>query len=56
MEMRTSANAVGAWQLAGLEAEGADGKIHRADSSGLLVFKRDGRMSVQVMEPGNSSS
>ena len=41
---------VGAWQLAGLEAEGADGKIHRADATGLLVFTRDGHMSVQVME------
>jgi Lipocalin-like domain len=41
---------VGAWQLAGLEAEGADGKIHRADSTGLLVFTHDGHMSVQVME------
>jgi hypothetical protein len=41
---------VGAWRLAGLEAEGADGEIHRADSTGLLVFTRDGHMSVQVME------
>jgi hypothetical protein len=40
---------VGAWRLAWLEEEGADGKIHRADSSGLLVFTRDGHMSVQVM-------
>jgi hypothetical protein len=41
---------VGAWRLAGLEGEGAEGKIHRADSTGLLVFTRDGHMSVQVME------
>jgi hypothetical protein len=41
---------VGAWRLASLEQEGADGKIHRADSTGLLVFTRDGHMSVQVME------
>jgi len=41
---------VGAWRLASLEAEGADGKTHRADSTGLLVFTRDGHMSVQVME------
>ena len=41
---------VGAWRLAWLEGEGADGKIHRADSTGLLVFTRDGHMSVQVME------
>jgi hypothetical protein len=41
---------VGAWRPAWLEGEGADGKIHRADSTGLLVFTRDGHMSVQVME------
>jgi Lipocalin-like domain len=40
---------VGAWRLAWLEEEGADGKIHRADCTGLLVFTRDGHMSVQVM-------
>jgi hypothetical protein len=40
---------VGAWRLAWLEEEGADGKIHRADCSGLLVYTRDGHMSVQVM-------
>ncbi|HYM77297.1 MAG TPA: lipocalin-like domain-containing protein [Candidatus Dormibacteraeota bacterium] len=41
---------VGAWRLAWLESEGADGKIHRADSTGQLVFTRDGHMAVQVME------
>ena len=40
---------VGAWRLAWLEGEGADGKIPRADSTGLLVFAPDGHMSVQVM-------
>jgi hypothetical protein len=35
--------------LAWLEEEGADGKIHRADCTGLLVYTRDGHMSVQVM-------
>ena len=40
---------IGAWRLAWLEAEGADGKIHRADCTGLLVYTRDGHMSVQVM-------
>ena len=39
---------VGAWRLAWLEEEGADGKIHRADCTGLLVYT-DGHMSVQVM-------
>ena len=40
---------VGAWRLAWLEEEGADGKIHRADCTGLLVYTRNGHMSVQVM-------
>lgn len=40
---------VGAWRLAWLEEEGADGKIHRTDCTGLLVYTRDGHMSVQVM-------
>ena len=40
---------VGAWRLDWLEEEGADGKIHRADCTGLLVYTRDGHMSFQVM-------
>jgi hypothetical protein len=40
---------IGAWRLAWLEEEGADGKIHKADCTGLLVYTRDGHMSVQVM-------
>ena len=41
---------VGAWRLVSLEAPGSDGKIQRADSTGLLVFTRDSHVSVQVME------
>jgi Lipocalin-like domain len=47
---------IGAWRLARLEEAGPDGKIHRADCSGLLVYTRDGHMSVQVMyrnQPSN---
>jgi len=40
---------VGAWRLARLEEPDADGKVHTADCSGLLVYTRDGHMSVQVM-------
>jgi len=40
---------VGAWRLAWLEEEGADRKVHRADCTGLLVYTRDGHMSVQVV-------
>jgi hypothetical protein len=40
---------VGAWRLAWLEEEGTDGEVHRVDCAGILVFTREGRMSVQVM-------
>ena len=40
---------VGAWRLVSLDEPGADGQMHRTDCSGLLVFTRDGHMSVQVM-------
>lgn len=40
---------IGAWRLAWLEEPDAEGKIHRADCTGLLVYTRDGHMSVQVM-------
>jgi Lipocalin-like domain len=41
---------VGAWRLVWLERPGADGKLHRIDCCGMLVYSRDGHMSVQVME------
>jgi len=50
---------VGAWRLAWLEEQGADGKFHRADCAGLLVYTRDGHMSVQVMyrnPPGGTNA
>jgi hypothetical protein len=40
---------VGAWRLAWLEEPDADGKIHKADCTGQLVYTRDSHMSVQVM-------
>lgn len=40
---------VGAWRLLWLEEPDAAGKVHRADCTGLLVYTRDGHMSVQVM-------
>jgi hypothetical protein len=42
---------VGAWRLAWLEQPGADGKLHRIECCGMLVYSSDGHMSVQVMEP-----
>ncbi|HEY6384156.1 MAG TPA: lipocalin-like domain-containing protein [Candidatus Acidoferrum sp.] len=41
---------IGAWRFVSLEAPGSDGKIQKADSTGLFVFTRDGHASVQVME------
>ena len=41
---------VGAWRLASLELPSADGTLHTVDCTGLLVYTRDGHMSVQVME------
>ena len=50
---------VGAWRLVWLEEPGADGKAHRADCTGMFVFTREGRASVQVMyrspQPGTPS-
>jgi len=40
---------IGAWRLVWLEEPAADGQVHRADCTGMLVFTREGRMSVQVM-------
>lgn len=40
---------VGAWRLVALEEPSADGQVHRADCTGMFVFTRDGKASVQVM-------
>ena len=40
---------IGAWRLAWLEEPDAAGAVHKADCTGLLVYTRDGHMSVQVM-------
>jgi hypothetical protein len=48
-ERRIRDRFVGAWRLVWLEEPGADGKVHKADCTGMLVFTREGRMSVQVL-------
>jgi len=49
---------IGGWRLAWLEEPDANGEVHKADCTGLLVFTRDGHMSVQVMycnpQPGTN--
>ncbi len=47
---------IGAWRLVWLEEQGADGKIHRPDCTGLLVFTGDGHMSVHVMYRNSQAS
>ncbi|HTT22756.1 MAG TPA: lipocalin-like domain-containing protein [Candidatus Sulfotelmatobacter sp.] len=50
---------VGAWRLAWLEEPDAGGTVQRPDCTGLLVYSRDGHMSVQVMyrsEQANSGT
>ena len=46
---------VGAWRLASLEEEGADGSLHKAACTGLLAFTDSGDMSVQVMYSGTDA-
>jgi hypothetical protein len=40
---------IGAWRLLWLEEPDVGGTVHKADCTGLLVYTRDGHMSVQVM-------
>ena len=40
---------IGAWRLASLEEPDVSGEVHKADCTGMLVFTRDGHLSVQVM-------
>ena len=47
---------IGAWRLASLEAPGSDGKVSRiTDLKGMLLYTRDGHMSVQLMYPKSAS-
>ena len=62
---RQSANSIqdpfsGAWRLTSLEEPDAAGAIHTAECTGMLVFSRDGHISVQVMyknpQPGHAAA
>ncbi len=47
---------IGAWRLVSMEEPGADGKLHRIiDRKGMLLYTRDGHMSVQVRYPKSES-
>jgi hypothetical protein len=41
---------VGAWRLARLSEQAADGTPHTVTCCGMIVFTRDGHVSVQVMQ------
>ena len=48
---------VGAWRLAWMEKQGADGKVKRITGrNGILLYTRDGHMSVQIMYPKSESA
>ena len=48
---------IGAWRLAWMEEQGADGKVNRiTDRKGMLLYTRDGHMSVQLMFPKAESA
>jgi len=47
---------VGAWHLVSLEVPEPDGKVNRVtDLKGMLIYSRDGHMSVQLMYPKSAS-
>jgi hypothetical protein len=48
---------VGAWHLVSMEEPGPDGKLTRiTNRNGMLLYTRDGHMSVQIMFPKSESA
>jgi len=48
---------IGAWQLAHIEAPGPDGKpVDIPQPKGMLIYTRDGHMSVQLMYPRSANA
>ena len=48
---------IGAWHLVRMDAPGADGKVAPAPQpKGILIYTRDGHMSVQLMYPKSANS
>ena len=45
---------IGAWRLARIEAPGSDGNA--TQPKGMLIYTRDGHMSVQLMYPRSTST
>jgi hypothetical protein len=47
---------IGAWHLVSMEEPTADGKLrHITDRQGMLIYSRDGHVSVQLMLPASES-
>ena len=47
---------IGAWHLVSMEEPGPDGKLrHITDRRGMLIYSRDGHVSVQLMLPASES-
>jgi hypothetical protein len=40
---------IGSWRLVSLEEADANGRVHKAECSGIFIFSADGKASVQVM-------
>jgi len=48
---------IGAWRLASLGEQGADGKVNSiAGPTGMLLYTHDGHMSVQLMYPESAAA
>jgi Lipocalin-like domain len=48
---------IGAWHLAHIDAPGPDGKpIDQPQPKGMLIYTRDGHVSVQLMYPRSAGS
>lgn len=45
---------IGAWQLVSITSPGPDGKMSASHPAGMLIYTRDGRMSVQLMYPASA--
>lgn len=55
-EISAKEKLVGAWRLVSMEDQGADGKLNRVTNrKGILIYTRDGHMSVQLMLPQSES-
>lgn len=48
---------IGAWHLVSLGEPGADGKVNSVPGlMGMLIYTRDGHMSVQIMYPASAAA